>query len=199
MDGSTTVAPESDRHVNTKKNVFRTQANTEQLSSWMDTKPCSEPEARRQKWKGWDKATCELYLRHKWRVEGAHGEAKTQHGLCCAKGPLERGNSDVFDRHRNESETPGGVLFVFFQEKRPYFGLFWFSRMGFGAISGNFIGCFLQKQQENRTKAICQVLSGYSTAPLSPGFSSGHHPLSTIHHPRGPLGRSPRRQDIFAV
>ncbi len=37
--------------------------------------------ARRRKRKGWDKATYELYLRHKWRVEGAHGEAKTQHGL----------------------------------------------------------------------------------------------------------------------
>lgn len=37
--------------------------------------------ARRRKRKGWDKATYELYLRHKWRVEGVHGEAKTQHGL----------------------------------------------------------------------------------------------------------------------
>ncbi len=37
--------------------------------------------ARRRKRNGWDKTTCELYVRHKWRVEGAHGEAKTQHGL----------------------------------------------------------------------------------------------------------------------
>ena len=37
--------------------------------------------ARRRKLKGWDKETFERYTRHKWRVEGAHGEAKTQHGL----------------------------------------------------------------------------------------------------------------------
>ncbi|RLE18152.1 MAG: IS1182 family transposase [Acidobacteria bacterium] len=37
--------------------------------------------ARRRKVKSWDKTTYELYLRHKWRVEGAHGEAKTLHGL----------------------------------------------------------------------------------------------------------------------
>jgi transposase len=29
----------------------------------------------------WDEATIEFYKRHRWRVEGAHGEAKTQHGL----------------------------------------------------------------------------------------------------------------------
>ena len=37
--------------------------------------------ARRKKQKGWDPETTDLYYRHKWRVEGAHGEAKTQHGL----------------------------------------------------------------------------------------------------------------------
>lgn len=37
--------------------------------------------ARRRKLKGWDDETKLLYKRHKWRVEGAHGEAKTQHGL----------------------------------------------------------------------------------------------------------------------
>ena len=37
--------------------------------------------ARRKKQQGWDKAWRELYKRHRWRVEGAHGEAKTQHGL----------------------------------------------------------------------------------------------------------------------
>lgn len=29
----------------------------------------------------WDEATIEFYKRHRWRVEGVHGEAKTQHGL----------------------------------------------------------------------------------------------------------------------
>ena len=48
-------------------------------------------------------------------------------------------------RDESESETPRGVLFVFFQEKRPYFWPFWVSRMAFDADSGNFIGCFLQK------------------------------------------------------
>jgi len=37
--------------------------------------------ARRRKEKGWDGATRELYTRHRWRVEGVHGRAKTQHGL----------------------------------------------------------------------------------------------------------------------
>ena len=37
--------------------------------------------ARRRKARGWDESTTEYYKRHRWRVEGAHGEAKTQHGL----------------------------------------------------------------------------------------------------------------------
>lgn len=37
--------------------------------------------ARRQKEKGWDPQTREKYSRHRWQVEGAHGRAKTQHGL----------------------------------------------------------------------------------------------------------------------
>jgi hypothetical protein len=37
--------------------------------------------ARRRKERGWDEETRILYNRHRWRVEGIHGEAKTQHGL----------------------------------------------------------------------------------------------------------------------
>lgn len=37
--------------------------------------------ARRRKERGWDEATRAHYTRHRWRVEGAHGRAKTQHGL----------------------------------------------------------------------------------------------------------------------
>ena len=37
--------------------------------------------ARRRKAKGWDPPTRHAYHRHRWRVEGVHGEAKTQHGL----------------------------------------------------------------------------------------------------------------------
>ncbi len=37
--------------------------------------------ARRRKARGWDEPTTAQYQRHRWRVEGAHGEAKTQHGL----------------------------------------------------------------------------------------------------------------------
>jgi transposase len=37
--------------------------------------------ARRRKQRGWDRDTRRQYSRHRWRVEGAHGEAKTQHGL----------------------------------------------------------------------------------------------------------------------
>lgn len=37
--------------------------------------------ARRRKEKGWDAATRERYRRHRWLVEGTHGQAKTRHGL----------------------------------------------------------------------------------------------------------------------
>jgi IS5 family transposase len=37
--------------------------------------------ARRKKERGWDQATRDLYDRHRWRVEGAHGRAKVHHGL----------------------------------------------------------------------------------------------------------------------
>ncbi len=37
--------------------------------------------ARRHKRRGWDSQTRLLYDRHRFRVEGIHGEAKTQHGL----------------------------------------------------------------------------------------------------------------------
>jgi len=35
----------------------------------------------RRRWPQRDAATRRLYSRHRWRVEGVHGEAKTQHGL----------------------------------------------------------------------------------------------------------------------
>jgi IS5 family transposase len=37
--------------------------------------------ARRRKERGWDERTREKYRRHRWRAEGTHGRAKTQHGL----------------------------------------------------------------------------------------------------------------------
>ena len=40
----------------------------------------------------WDDATYEKYARHRWRVEGVHGVAKTQHGLRRA---VRRGLSNV--------------------------------------------------------------------------------------------------------
>lgn len=42
---------------------------------------CALLRARRRKERGWDEATRDKYLRHRWRVEGVHGRAKTQHGL----------------------------------------------------------------------------------------------------------------------
>ena len=36
--------------------------------------------ARRRR-RRWDEATRQIYTRHRWRVEGVHGEAKTRHGL----------------------------------------------------------------------------------------------------------------------
>lgn len=42
--------------------------------------------ARRRKEIGWSPETRALYSRHRWRVEGVHGQAKTQHGLGRAKG-----------------------------------------------------------------------------------------------------------------
>jgi len=35
----------------------------------------------RRRWSNLDDETKRLYTRHRWRVEGVHGEAKTQHGL----------------------------------------------------------------------------------------------------------------------
>ena len=37
--------------------------------------------ARRRKARGWSEQTRVAYRRHRWRSEGIHGEAKTQHGL----------------------------------------------------------------------------------------------------------------------
>jgi transposase len=47
--------------------------------------------ARRKRLR-WDDATYEKYVRHRWRVEGVHGVAKTQHGLRRA---ARRGLSNV--------------------------------------------------------------------------------------------------------
>jgi len=40
--------------------------------------------ARRHHTRGWDTETRAHYSRHRWRAEGIHGEAKTQHGLARA-------------------------------------------------------------------------------------------------------------------
>ncbi len=48
--------------------------------------------ARRHKQRGWDEQTREKYTRHRWRVEGVHGRAKTQHGLARA---VRRGLANV--------------------------------------------------------------------------------------------------------
>lgn len=48
--------------------------------------------ARRRKERGWDNVTRDKYRRHRWRVEGVHGRAKTQHGLRRA---IRRGLTNV--------------------------------------------------------------------------------------------------------
>lgn len=48
--------------------------------------------ALRRKERGWDEETRAWYDRHRWRAEGAHGEAKTQHGLARA---VRRGKDNV--------------------------------------------------------------------------------------------------------
>jgi len=48
--------------------------------------------ARRRRARGWDVATRRLYSRHRWRVEGKHGEAKERHGLRRA---VRRGRAKV--------------------------------------------------------------------------------------------------------
>lgn len=42
---------------------------------------CALLRARRSKARGWPARLQQAYERHRWRVEGAHGEAKCQHGL----------------------------------------------------------------------------------------------------------------------
>jgi len=48
--------------------------------------------ARRRKERGWSESMVEASRRHRWQVEGVHGEAKTQHGLRRA---VRRGLSNV--------------------------------------------------------------------------------------------------------
>ena len=48
--------------------------------------------ARRDKIKGWPKEKWDAYVRHRWRVEGSHGEAKTQH---CLRRAVRRGTANV--------------------------------------------------------------------------------------------------------
>jgi transposase len=48
--------------------------------------------ARRRKERGWSEPMVEASRRHRWQVEGVHGEAKTQHGLRRA---VRRGLSNV--------------------------------------------------------------------------------------------------------
>lgn len=48
---------------------------------------------RARRWRAqWDEVTINWYRRHRWRVEGVHGEAKTQHGLRRA---VRRGMAEV--------------------------------------------------------------------------------------------------------
>jgi transposase len=42
---------------------------------------CALLRARRKKEQGWPEEVWEAYRRHRWQVEGVHGEAKTQHGM----------------------------------------------------------------------------------------------------------------------
>ena len=42
---------------------------------------CALLRARRRKEQGWTVPMVQAYRRHRWQVEGVHGEAKTQHGL----------------------------------------------------------------------------------------------------------------------
>jgi transposase len=48
--------------------------------------------ARRDKTKGWPQEKWDAYVRHRWRVEGSHGEAKTQH---CLRRAVRRGTANV--------------------------------------------------------------------------------------------------------
>lgn len=48
--------------------------------------------ARRRQEQGWSDSMVEASRRHRWQVEGVHGEAKTQHGLRRA---VRRGLSNV--------------------------------------------------------------------------------------------------------
>jgi transposase len=42
---------------------------------------CALLRARRRKQRGWPEPMVDAYGRHRWQVEGVHGEAKSQHGL----------------------------------------------------------------------------------------------------------------------
>lgn len=53
---------------------------------------CALLRARRRKQRGWPQDMVKAYRRHRWQVEGIHGEAKSQHGLRRA---VRRGVSNV--------------------------------------------------------------------------------------------------------
>ncbi len=53
---------------------------------------CALLRARRRREQGWTAAMVQAYRRHRWQVEGVHGEAKSEHGLRRA---VRRGLSNV--------------------------------------------------------------------------------------------------------
>jgi transposase len=53
---------------------------------------CALLRARRRKQRGWPEPVVDAFRRHRWQVEGIHGEAKSQHGLRRA---VRRGTSNM--------------------------------------------------------------------------------------------------------
>jgi transposase len=66
------------RHCPLRSSCVPPSAASRSISIVNDYLPLLRARRRRQKW---GETEHELYRRHRWRAEGAHGEAKTQHGL----------------------------------------------------------------------------------------------------------------------
>ena len=132
---------------------------------------CALLRARRRKQQGWNAATQEAYRRHRWRAEGAHGEAKSQHGLRRA---ARRGLDNVAIQAyltatvmnlKRLAAHAGRALRTFFGDPGGGFSPRAVRAARWGWLSeikllGRFIGGQLSYKGGT-----------FSTAPLSPGFT----------------------------
>jgi hypothetical protein len=129
----------------------------------------------RRRWRDRDENMKDKYRRHKWRVEGAHGEAKTQHGLRRA---VRRGIANV-------SVQVYLTAMVMNLKRLAAFILSFFVRLESNRhhrIDLNMLrlifSCVIEQRKENylnwRLAAREKVYITFSTVPQSPIFTRSY-------------------------